>query len=308
VSSEPLTAHALWSAPDHPGTQSRARRSPTDGRVPVSPVAGLTDHPYVGPMAPRIDRRSPVPLWAQVLEDLRGQVASGAIVGRFPTDAELMERYGVSRHTVRDAVNRLLQEGLLDRQRGRGTFVRSTAIEQPLGALYSLFRSIEDQGFEQRSVVRALERRTDAEAAAVLGLGARSALVFLERLRLADDEPVALDCSWLPADVAGPLLGVDFERTSLYQQLAARCGVSPTRGSERIRPELPTPEQRRVLEVAARQPVFAIERVAFAGDRPLEWRHSVVRGDRYAFIARWEGRDEVHGGLEADTPARSSGS
>jgi GntR family transcriptional regulator len=274
----------------------------------VSPVAGMTDHPYVGPVAPRIDRRSPVPLWAQVLEDLRAQVASGAIAGRFPTDAELMERYDVSRHTVRDAVNRLLQEGLLDRQRGRGTFVRSTAIEQPLGALYSLFRSIEDQGFEQRSVVRALERRTDAEAAAVLGVRLRSPLVFLERLRLADDEPVALDCSWLPADVADPLLEVDFERTSLYHELAARCGVSPTRGSERIRPELPTPEQRRVLKVAGRQPVFAIERVAFAGDRPLEWRHSVVRGDRYSFVARWEGRDEVHGGLEPDTPARSPGS
>src|SRR5215831_9092676 len=116
-----------------------------------------------------VDRDSALPLWAQVLGDLRRRLAGGEFRLRFPGDNELTEQYGVSRHTVREAVRRLQAEGVLERGRGRGTFVRHGAIEQPLGALYSLFRSVEEQGFVQRSVVRQLTIRHDEEAAEVLG-------------------------------------------------------------------------------------------------------------------------------------------
>lgn len=251
-------------------------------------------------MARALDRRSPMPLWAQMLDDLRDRLHAGEFSDRFPTDRELVDEYGVSRHTVRDAVRRLQSEGVLDRERGRGSFVRRPPIEQPLGALYSMFRSIEAQGFVQRSAVRSLEERHDAEAAGMLGQAADEPLVYLERVRMVNDGPVALDCSWLPATLARPLLDVDFTHTALYHELAERCGVSPTSGWERIRPALPTAEQRRILRSVPTQPVFAIERVARTGPRPIEWRHSVVRGDLYAFVARWEGGDSVATGLEPD--------
>lgn len=251
-------------------------------------------------MARALDRRSPLPLWAQVLDDLRTRLDSGEFTERFPTDRELVDHYAVSRHTVRDAVRRLQSEGVLDRERGRGSFVRRARIEQPLGALYSMFRSVEAQGFEQRSTVRSLEERYDAQAAGVLGLTADQPLVYLERVRMVNDSPVALDCSWLPAGVARPLLGVDFTHTALYQELAERCGLSPTSGWERIRPALPTGEQRRILAIGPTQPVFAIERVARSGARTVEWRHGIVRGDLYAFVARWEGGDTLATRLEPD--------
>lgn len=244
-----------------------------------------------------IDRRSPLPLWAQLLEDLRERLQAGEFTNRFPTDSELVQTYGVSRQTVRDAVRRLQGEGLLERQRGRGTFVRKATVEQPMGALYSLFRSIEDQGFEQRSVVRKLEERTDRDAAEVLGLPARARLVYLERVRLANGVPIALDGSWLPSATARPLLDVDFTHTALYIQLAEKCGVHPSRGWERVTPAIPSPAERRSLEIGPRQAVFAIERFTLAGDQPLEWRHSIVRGDLYAFVARWEGA-HVNSGME----------
>ena len=110
-----------------------------------------------------------MPLWAQVLGDLRARLARGEFTGRFPGDEELRAQYGVSRHTVREAVRRLQTEGVIERGRGRGTFVTGALIEQPLGALYSLFRSVEAQGFVQRSIVRYLEERRNEEAAKVLG-------------------------------------------------------------------------------------------------------------------------------------------
>jgi GntR family transcriptional regulator len=248
------------------------------------------------------DRNSPLPLWAQVLGDLRSRLARGEFTGRFPGDAELRETYGVSRHTVREAVRRLQAEGVIERGRGRGTFVTGAVIEQPLGALYSLFRSVEAQGYVQRSIVRHLEERRDAEAAKVLGRPEDEPLVYLERLRLADDQPIVLDCSWLPANLARPLLEVDFTRTALYHELKATCGLWPDAGWERLRPVLPTREQRDLLGLDSRAPALAIERLASSSAMPVEWRHGLVRADRFSYVARWAAQD--HGaGFEPAAPA-----
>ena len=238
-----------------------------------------------------VDRHSALPLWAQVLGDLRRRLASGEFRLRFPGDDELTAQYGVSRHTVREAVRRLQAEGVVERGRGRGTFVRDQVIEQPLGALYSLFRSVEEQGFVQRSIVRRLEERRDPEAAKVLGRSPGEPLVYLERLRLADDVPIVLDCSWLPAALARPLLEVDFTRTALYRDLHVRCGIWPDAGWERIRPVLPDPQQRRLLGLAAQTPALAIERLATWQTMPVEWRHGLVRADRFSYVARWSAND-----------------
>jgi GntR family transcriptional regulator len=239
-----------------------------------------------------IDRDSALPLWAQVLGDLRRRLASGEFGDRVPGDDELTAQYGVSRHTVREAVRRLQIEGVVERGRGRGTFVRDQVIEQPLGAIYSLFRSVEEQGFAQRSIVRRLEERQDAEAAGVLGCPPGAPLIYLERLRLADEVPIVLDCSWLPAALARPLLAVDFTHTALYQELHVRCGVRPDAGWERIRPVLPGPEQRGLLRLAARTPALAVERLATWRTTPVEWRHSLVRADRFSYVARWSAQDQ----------------
>lgn len=255
--------------------------------------------------AATLDRRSPMPLWAQLLEDLRRRLAAGEFDDRFPTDRELIEQYAASRHTVRHAVGRLCDEGLIERERGRGSFLTQRAIEQPLGMLYSLFRSLEDRGIEQRSVVLALDERHDAEAATMLGLEPDTLLVHLHRIRLADGVPLAVDRSWLPASVARPVMAADFERTALYAELATRCGVHPTRGWERIVPVLPDAVLSEQLGVDEHQAVFEIERLACDGDTPLELRRTTIRGDRYAFVSRWD----EHGpsALVAGTPPPQDG-
>jgi GntR family transcriptional regulator len=235
-----------------------------------------------------------MPLWAQLLEILRERLDRGEFADTFPTDAELTEQYGLSRHTVREAVRRLQEKGVVSRERGRGTFVRSSAIEQPTGAIYSLFRSIESQGREQRSTVLSLEATTDAEVAGRLGLSPTSRLVRLERVRYADGQPLAHDTAWLPADIAAPLLEVDFTRTALYDELSQRCGVRPTSGSEWIHTALPGPEDRELLGLRARQPVFTIERLSHFGERAIEWRETVVRGDGYTFVAHWSGAGDYN--------------
>ncbi len=248
----------------------------------------------------RIDRSSPLPLWAQVLDDLRARLDAGEFTDEFPTDLELTQHYDVSRHTVREAVRRLQDQGVVSRERGRGTFVTPPTIEQGTGAIYSLFRSIEERGLTQRSEVVDLGEVVDGAVASRLGLPAGERLVRLERLRLADTQVLAHDVAWLPSAIAAPLLEVDFSHTALYDELQTRCGIRPTAGTERISVLLPTPDERRSLGIPARQPVFRIERQSWAGERPVEWRETVVRGDRYAFVARWTASGSYETTLTSD--------
>lgn len=234
-----------------------------------------------------LDRSSPLPLWAQLVAELRRRHAAGAFVSRFPSDKDLIETYGVSRQTVRDAVRHLGTTIALDRQRGRGTFVRPAEFEQPVGTFYSLFKAIEAQGVEQQSVVRAKDLRTDAAAASELGLAPEASLVYMERLRLAGGLPLALEQVWLPADLAEAVLESDFAHTALYDELRDRCGLRPTAGEERILPVVVDRAEARLLGLPAGSAAFLVERRTWVGDRILERRHTLVRGDRYAFVARW---------------------
>lgn len=236
-----------------------------------------------------LDRRSPLPLWAQLSADLRRRMEGGEFTDAFPAEHRLTGEYEVSRHTVREALRKLRADGLVIAERGRASRLDTRRIQQPLGSLYSLFRELESQGVEQRSDVLRLERTTDRAVAERLGLLPDAPLVVLERLRLADGEPLAHDTTYLPAEIAEPLLDADFRHTALYGELIRRCGIKVAGGRERIHPFLPDIRQCWLLGLADREAAFYIERSGLAGERPVEWRETVVRGDRFAFVAEWSG-------------------
>ena len=238
-------------------------------------------------MSSPLDRSSPQPLWAQLEADLRRRLDAGEFDDRFPTDLELTRQYEVSRHTVREAIGHLNRDGLLKRERGRGTVVDRSEFVQNLGALYSLFRSIEDTGVEQRSEVLGLGVVSDAEVASRLDRPDDTELVRLERLRLAAEVPLAIDRAWLPAEIAAPLLDADFSHTALYDELERTAGFRPDRGWERISPVVPSDEELRLLALEPGSAAFSVERLGQHGDRSIEWRVTLLRGDRYRYFADW---------------------
>ncbi|GAA4769582.1 GntR family transcriptional regulator [Actinomycetospora chibensis] len=249
-----------------------------------------------------MDRHSAVPLWSQVQEDLRRRVGLGEFDTVFPGENTLVADYDVSRNTIREALRGLRAEGLVTAERGRAPRVRRAEVEQPLGTLYSLFASVEAAGLTQRSEVRVLDLRADGVVAVHLGLEESTPLVHLERLRRAGDAPLAVDRVWLPASVASPLLDADFTHTSLYTELARRTGTRLESGHERIRALMPTGREQELLECPDRTAVFVIERTGIAAGRPVEWRQTVVRGDRFAFEAQFSARG-FHLGIAPSTPS-----
>ena len=243
-------------------------------------------------VAGTLDRDSPLPLWAQLLNDLSARLARGEFVEAFPAEKDVADEYGVSRNTVREAMRRLRADGVIVAERGRRPrLAPPREIEQPLGALYGLFAAVEAAGLDQRSVVRHLDVRRDAAVAARLHLEPAAPLFFLERLRLADGEPLALDQVWLPLSVGWALLDVDFTHTALYTELHRRTGLRLTRGREEIRAVVPSDEERGLLALGPGGAALAVVRVALGRDGPVEWRHSIIRGDRYTLVADFSARD-----------------
>lgn len=269
--------------------------------------------PYIrnvtSPATPAL-RRGDTPLWAQLLADLRVRLAAGEFADAFPGELALVEHYGVSRHTVREALRHLRAEGTVTAARGRRPRIAAAQVVQPLGALTSLFSAVEATGLEQRSVVRALDVRRDGVIATRLGLEESTPLVHLERLRLAGDEPLAMDRVWLPEELAAPLLEVDFTRTALYDELLVHCGLRLTGGREQVRAVLPTRGERRLLMVPSGVALLAVERTGCSGGRPVEHRHTLVRGDRFAVTATFHGRETALSagapGHPAPSPVRPS--
>jgi GntR family transcriptional regulator len=247
-----------------------------------------------------LSRVGGTPLWAQLLADLRRRLDQDEFGSAFPGELALVAEYGVSRHTVREAVRRLRDEGVVVAGRGRPPRrVEPAEIEQPLGEIYSLFSAVEATGRVQRSVVHTLDVRADGVVAARLGLEESTPLVHLERLRLADAEPLAVDRVWLPERLAAPLLEVDFARTGLYAEYATRCGVRVTGGSERIRAVVPGEAERELLGVGPGVAAFAIDRIGLAEGVAVEWRHTLVRADRFSVTAHFDARD----GYRMDRPS-----
>lgn len=234
-------------------------------------------------------RAGTTPLWQQVLADLEQRLVSGEIADRFPTDRELREHYGVSRHTVRQAVARLTARGIIERERGRGSTVARPGLLHEPGTVYSLFRAVETAGATQTSDLLGIERCRDAQAAERLGLDPATDLLRIARLRRVDGEPLALDTAWLPWEVGESLMEADFAHTALYDELRTRAGVVPTSGREVITPVVPDDDLRDLLTLDDGEAVLRIVRTSAHDDTAIECRITLIRGNRFAMVSRWPG-------------------
>jgi GntR family transcriptional regulator len=239
----------------------------------------------------RLEPTSRGPLHAQLTEALRGLIREGQLGqgAALPGEVELATTLGVSRHTVRHALGALVNEGWLRRQRGAKTVVSSgpradPVIERRLGSFYAFAWELEARGREPHS--RLLARSTilaDARLAQLLEVDLGSPLDRIERLRLAEDEPLTLEVSVLPASLGAAFDQDSLERESIYDLLERRSGVVIVRARETLRPVVLDRRAAGLLEVPSGSAAFAIERVSWTEQRPVEWQHSLLRGDRYLY-------------------------
>ncbi|HYF91117.1 MAG TPA: GntR family transcriptional regulator [Symbiobacteriaceae bacterium] len=236
-----------------------------------------------------LDPQSPLPLYQQVKDALRREVGGGRYpVGEaIPPERELMQRFGVSRITVRQAVADLEAEGLLVRRHGKGTFVaaqRSGAIAESLSELTGHLEELQRQHLDPLVEVLALKRLPlPVDVAAALGRAPAAQGWFLHRLVSVAGLPLMLSEVWLPAD-----LGIDLSEAEVQSrgmaQLLTENGRPPVRGTQRIGAVVARAEAAQLLRVSPGDAVLRVIRVIMGADgMPLVWFRTLYRADRYEY-------------------------
>ncbi len=226
----------------------------------------------------------PVPLHHQVFLDLRSALDAGEWRpgDRLPPERELAERYGCSLITVRRALGDLAREHRLERTRGRGTFVTRPPIELDLDGTMSFTEELQLLGHDPSTrVVTATTLAADEVVASALDIAPGESVVHVERLRMADGEPLLLEQVFLPEARFPGLLATDLERGSLYEVLTHRYQTPVVRAREALEPIALAAREAALLGVEPHRPALLIEGLAFdRAGRPVELARSYVRGDR----------------------------
>jgi DNA-binding GntR family transcriptional regulator len=232
----------------------------------------------------RMDRASPVPLYFQLAQHLETAIETGQIAqgSRLDNEIQLAARLGLSRPTVRRAIQFLVEKGLLVRKRGVGTTVVHAKVRRGI-ELTSLFDDLARTGQQPRTAVLShTVEPASAEVAAILGVAEGIPVLALERLRFAHDEPIALMRNYLPSSVPG-LTTEALERHGLYQIIRA-SGVTLHSAIQTIGARAANAAEARVLQETKRAPLLTMERTAYDDHgTAVEYGSHVYRASRYIF-------------------------
>ncbi|HEY4687712.1 MAG TPA: GntR family transcriptional regulator [Anaerolineae bacterium] len=244
-----------------------------------------------------IDRKSHVPFYVQLEEILRTEIERGQLKPgeRLPGEFELCQRYDVSRTVVRQALRDLTDEGLIVRDKGKGTFVAEPKISESLvQKLTGFYQDMVDRGFTpitqvlKQEVVPASEK-----VAGYLGLKPDTSVIEIQRLRFIQDEPIVLVTSFLPYALCPQLAHADLTKRSLYAFLEKEAGLFIARGRRTIEAVPASESEARLLLVERGAPLIKLDSVSYlSDDTPMEYYRALHRGDRSRFevelVRTWE--------------------
>lgn len=230
------------------------------------------------------DRRRPEPLWHQAEMALRQLIEGGewSAGSQLPNEDRLGEMLGISRITLRHALRNLEEAGLLRREHGRGTFVRSATVVAGVHGLTSFTEEMRTLALTASSrLVEANRIAATLEIAEALEIGTGDAVIQLKRLRLGNGLPIGVQTSHLPEARVPGLLADAANVQSLYSWLAERCGITPVKAKEVYRVGAVAAIDSDLLQLAAATPAFEVERIAYDSKGPFEYALSTMRADRY---------------------------
>jgi len=216
-----------------------------------------------------------------------------ALESQLPPELELMRMLGVSRTTLREALQRLEEQGLIIRRRGRGTYVREKSIVKDLSTNFGISEMItaaEMKSGTRSSVVQ--EKKATAEVATALAISEGTPVVVVERVRTADKRPVVLSLDILPAELLGdrPPDSIRLENQSLYKYLSDELQIRVVRGVARLSPRAATADMAGKLNVRRGTPLLCIAQTDYAADdRPVLHSIEYHLPDAFVFVINRKG-------------------
>lgn len=234
-----------------------------------------------------LNPHSPVPLYHQLKEALLAEVQAGRWRPHevIPPERVLIDRYGISRTTVRQALAELTSEGVLYRRHGKGTFVAPPRpLTQSLSQLTGHVEELHLLGLAVTTrVLQVKDKPAPAQVATALAMDKNSPALYIQRLVELQAEPLLLMAAWLPISLGVRFTRQDLEEKPIYQLLEER-GIFPDRGEQRIRATGAAAAEARLLQLPPGHPVLEVtRRVYTAHNQPIEWSRALYHPDRYAY-------------------------
>jgi len=227
------------------------------------------------------------PLYHRVYKDIAKEIEGGMLKpgDRLPSERWFCEELGVSRATVRRAIEELVSDGLVE-ARGRGSFVTGDALVEPPNTLMSLSELGRSRGLEATAhVLGSVLRGATIDEADTFGIAPGAELLELRRLRMLDGLPISVDHNRVPTRLLPDVAGLDFTSASLYEALD-RAGHSPVRADYELEASGAEAAEAELLELVRGAPVLVATTVAMGDDgRVLDLGRTVYRADRYRFQA-----------------------
>jgi GntR family transcriptional regulator len=233
-----------------------------------------------------INRQSKLPYYQQIYEILRSKIVRGewSPGEMIPPESELIDAFEVSRSTVRQVLGMLVDDGLIFRQRGRGSFVAHPTLEQSMTRIVSFTEDMRQRGFEPGTTILAASiLPAGPEIARQLQVDPGEELALVKRLRLADGEPMSVEESYLVHRHCPGILQHDYANKPLRETLELGYGIRLVHARQVIRALLASKELAAILEISSRTPLLFIERVTYSQDAvPVEFLRLYYRADRYS--------------------------
>lgn len=236
-----------------------------------------------------IDKNSRLPLYFQLMDLIIDRIKIGELKpqDRLQSERELCETYNVSRATVRQALNELIKDGYVYTEHGKGTYVSEQRIKQELLKFYSFSEEMRKINKVPTSNVLDFEVvNPDINVARTMGIKENDEVYKVLRLRLADDEPMMVETTYLPCSVFQNLTKDMLTEKSMYEVLTKKYGVKFTRAEECFMAAALNPFEAKLLGVKEKQPSMTIERLTYENTRVVEYTKSIARGDRFKFVVK----------------------
>jgi GntR family transcriptional regulator len=235
-----------------------------------------------------LDSNSFVPLYHQLKEIIKEHIenSSWKAGDKIPSEHQLMREYNVSRNTAKRAIEDLVNEGILYRVQGTGTFVNKPKIEHSLSGFYSFSQVLKEKGLNPKDIILEIKvEPANQKIAKALHIQNNDEVVVLKRLRCANDEPIILESSYLPKALIHDVNQLDrVGERPLYDVLSEQFGITVTSAKETFEPVLIMDVEAIQLGVKEGNPALLLERIAFNDKKqPIEFCKSIVRGDRCRF-------------------------
>jgi len=227
------------------------------------------------------------PLYYKLSEEINRKIEEGIwpVGTKIPSERELVEKYNLSRITVRNAIAESVRQGKLEKVQGKGTFVLNRSIVQNLTNVYSFSEEMKKQGkISETKVVCCVVVDASEAIAKNLNVEPDSSVIFLERLRYADKgKPIIIEKTYFPYEEYEFLLTTDLEKVSLYKTLEQKHGIKIDRAIETFKACELRPSECRVLKCGNNHYGLMIKRMSYMNDKPVCYSTIVSKNDVFEF-------------------------